>query len=222
MKNFESNDELKQKKAIIMRQIINKVKDSKHKKVKIIYLTENDEYIDESEITLAQKKTLDKDYTLMRKVIPPYLMLCHHKEIIESYLEKLTMTERGYILSLMYKIDITGKVRYGDNVQQYCRNYQDLAKALGVSYNTIKQNLIPKLRENDIIRTVTINKSTYKTTYISFNPILIVSGGYWDRWEVIIWFDELMKHKLLTLEEIKSITGLTEDEILNEREKYSK
>lgn len=222
MKNFESNDELKQKKAIIMKQIINKVKDSKHKKVKIIYLTENDEYIDESEITLAQKKTLDKDYTLMRKVIPPYVMMCKHKEIIESYLEKLTMTERGYILSLMYKIDITGKVRYGDNVQQYCRNYQDLAKALGVSYNTIKQNLIPKLKDNDIIRTVTINKSAYKTTYIFFNPILIVSGGYWDRWEVIIWFDELMKHKLLTLEEIKSITGLTEDEILNEREKYSK
>ena len=52
--------------------------------------------------------------------------------------------------------------------------------------------------------------------------VLIVSGGYWDRWEVIIWFDELMKHELLTLEEVKSITGLTEDEILNEREKYTK
>lgn len=222
MKNFESNNELKQKKARIMKYIINKVKDSGHKKVKIIYLTEDDEYIDESEITLAQKKTLDKDYTLMRKVIPPYVMMCKKKDVIESYLENLTMTERGYILSLMYKIDITGKVRYGDNVQQYCRTYQDLAKALGVSYNTIKQNLIPKLKDNDIIRTVTISKSAYKTTYISFNPILIVSGGYWDRWEVIIWFDELMKHELLTLEEVKSITGLTEDEILNEREKYTK
>lgn len=97
-----------------------------------------------------------------------------------------------------------------------------MAKALEVSYNTIKQNLIPKLKDNDIIRTVTVSKSAYKTTYISFNPILIVSGGYWDSWEVIIWFDELMKHELLTLEEVKSITGLTEDEILNEREKYTK
>lgn len=222
MKNFESNAELKQKKAIIMKQIINKVKDSKHKKVKVIYLTENDEYIDESEITLAQKKTLDKEYTLMRKVIPPYVMLCKHKEIIESYLKTLTMAERGYILSLMYKIDITGKIRYGEHIQQYCRNYQDLAKALEVSYNTIKQNLIPKLKENNIVREVIVNKNLYKTTYISFNPILIVSGCYWDRWEVIIWFDELMKHNLLTLDEVKSITGLTEDEILNEREKYSK
>ena len=32
-----------------MKYIINKVKDSGHKKVKVIYLTEDDEYIDESE-----------------------------------------------------------------------------------------------------------------------------------------------------------------------------
>ena len=213
---------LKQKKAIIMKQIINNVKDYGLKKVKVVYFTEDDEYLDESEITLAQKKILDKDYTMMRKVIPPYLMLCHHKEIIESYLKDLTMAERGYVLTLIYKIDITGKIRYGEHNQQYCRDYQDLAKALNVSYNTIKQNLIPKLKTNNIIRTVTVNKNLYKTTYISFNPILIVSGGYWDRWEVIIWFDELMKHNLLTLDEIMKITELTEDEILYEREKYSR
>ena len=35
---------------------------------------------------------------------------------------------------------------------QYCRSWKDLSRVLGVSYNTIKQSLIPKIRKYDIIQ----------------------------------------------------------------------
>ena len=64
-----------------------------------------------------------------------------------------------------------------------------------------------------------MDKNIYRTSYISFNPILVVGGGYWDRWEVIIWYDELMKYNLLSMKKIKKITGLTEKQILEEKER---
>ena len=168
---------------------------------------------------MKDKLKLDKELNLIRKPKTPYNLFTRNKDIARQYLINLTPTEKGYLLDLMYNIDALGRVKYEDNISQYWRNYSDLAKVLNIAYDTLRRNLIPKLKANNIIRIVTVDKNIYRTSYISFNPILVVGGGYWDRWEVIIWYDELMKYNLLSMKKIKKITGLTEKQILEEKER---
>ena len=63
-----------------------------------------------------------------------------------------TTTEQGYLFDIIRKVDRFGRIKYGKNSMQYCRSWKDLSRVLGVSYNTIKQSLIPKIRKYDIIQ----------------------------------------------------------------------
>ena len=216
-----NNKELAQEKAIIMNKIIRGVKGCNEKIVTVKYYSEDGRDLGTQHITLEDKLKLDKEYKLPRKVVQPFNYMSKNEELLEQYTKNLTTTEIGYITKLSWKVDLYGRIKYGKNRNQYCRTYEDLAKVLEVSYNTLRQNLLPKLKENDILRVVIIDKNIYKTMYISFNPILLVGGGYWDRWEVIIWYDVLLKHKLITMKEAKEITGLTEKEITEEKDRLT-
>lgn len=216
-----TNKEIKQDKAIVINKIIRGVKDCEHKLVIAKLYSEDGKELGTQTITMKDKLKLDKELNLIRKPKTPYNLFTRNKDIARQYLINLTPTEKGYLLDLMYNIDALGRVKYGDNVSQYCRNYSDLAKVLNIAYDTLRRNLIPKLKANNIIRIVTVDKNIYRTSYISFNPILVVGGGYWDRWEVIIWYDELMKYNLLSMKKIKKITGLTEKQILEEKERLT-
>lgn len=216
-----NNKELKKEKAIIINKIIRGAKECKDKVVTVKYYSEDGECLGTQHISLEDKLTLDKEYKLPRKVVMPFNLTSKNPKLLDEYTKDLTTTEIGYITKLSWRVDLYGRIKYGDNINQYCRTYEDLAKVLEVSYNTLRQNLLPKLKSNNILRTVVIDKNTYKTMYVSFNPILLTGGGYWDRWEVIIWYDELMKHNLLTLKEVKKITGLSQFEILEEQEKLN-
>ena len=213
--------EIKQDKAIVINKIIRDVKDCEHKLVIAKLYSEDGKELGTQTITMKDKLKLDKELNLIRKPKTPYNLFTRNKDIAKQYLINLTPTEKGYLLDLMYNIDALGRVKYGDNVSQYCRNYSDLAKVLNIAYDTLRRNLIPKLKANNIIRIVTVDKNIYRTSYISFNPILVVGGGYWDRWEIIIWYDELMKYNLLSMKKIKKITGLTEKQILEEKERLT-
>ena len=216
-----TNKEIKQDKAIVINKIIRDVKDCEHKLVIAKLYSEDGKELGTQTITMKDKLKLDKELNLIRKPKTPYNLFTRNKDIAKQYLINLTPTEKGYLLDLMYNIDALGRVKYGDNVSQYCRNYSDLAKVLNIAYDTLRRNLIPKLKANNIIRIVTVDKNIYRTSYISFNPILVVGGGYWDRWEIIIWYDELMKYNLLSMKKIKKITGLTEKQILEEKERLT-
>lgn len=117
--------------------------------------------------------------------------------------------EKSYIFDLIRCIDAFGRIKYGDNYQQYCRTTEDFSKVINVSYGTLRKSLIPKLKKYDVIRTIKIEKGSgyIDEQFISFNPALVVNGVYWDRWTVLTWRDVIEEFKLLTNKEIKEIIG---------------
>ena len=95
-----------------------------------------------------------------------------------------TTTEKGYILTLLKKVDIKGRIKHGKNWQQYCRSWQDLSKALNSKYDTLRKNLIPKLKKYNIIRLEN------NTLYI--NPDIITVKNMEDKKYVILDHNENM------------------------------
>ena len=95
-----------------------------------------------------------------------------------------TTTEKGYILTLLKKVDIKGRIKYGKNWQQYCRSWRDLSKALNSKYDTLRKNLIPKLKKYNIIRLEN------NTLYI--NPDIITVKNMEDKKYVILDHNENM------------------------------
>lgn len=122
----------------------------------------------------------------------------------EKYLKHFTRTEKGYLFDLFRRVDSFGRIKYGENYQQYCREVEDFSKVLDTSYDTIRRTLIPKLKKYDLIRTVTIKKGSgyIDETFISFNPILVANGVYWDRWSLNVWLDVVREFSLLSEKEI--------------------
>lgn len=147
------------------------------------------------------------------KKIPktPYIKLSAKGEnIVENkYLKNFSRTEKGYLFDLFRSVDSYGRIKYGENYQQYCRNMEDFAKVLDTSYETLRRSLIPKLKKYDLIRVVDIKKGSGYTdeTYISFNPVLITNGVYWDRWTLITWLDVVKEFELLSSKNINNILG---------------
>lgn len=172
-----------------------------------VYDNETGELL-ESQIPIF-KKDYDKDKGIIKLALEPFLRVSMHKELEKKYYNNFTPTERGYLFDLLRNIDSLGRIKYGKNYQQYCRKFEDISKVLNVSYNTIKQTLIPKMKKYDIIRIVTIEKGYEYTNdkYIGFNPILAINGVTWDRWTVIVWKDVIEEFNILTDSQIKRILG---------------
>lgn len=63
-----------------------------------------------------------------------------------------TIVEKGRLFGLIRHVDIsTRRIKYGDNVQQYCRTWKDLENVLNCSYSTLKQKFIKKIKDKKLI-----------------------------------------------------------------------
>lgn len=207
-----TNKEIAKNKAVATKNIVEKIQNLPTTDLKIVYTTVDGEYLDELYISKESNKEISREYRLIKKVVKPYSILSKAK-FSKDLLQDFSKTDKGHILDLMVNIDALGRIKYGENYQQYCRNFEDLAKSLNISYDTFRKSLLPKLIKNDLIRTLEIQKSYGKIKYVSFNPAIISGGGYYDRWTVLVWSDVILEHSLLTDKEIKSITGLSDKEI---------
>lgn len=183
---------------------------------------------DTGELLDTEIPIFKKDYKylakgIMKHPIKPYIYLSSvgqkGDEIGMDYFNNFTRTEKGYLFDLFRHIDSFGRIKYGANYQQYCRKIEDLCKVLDALYDTLRKTLIPKMRKYDLIRTITIKKGHEfaDESYISFNPILVTNGVFWDRWTLITWRDVVEKYKLLTHKEIEKILDC-EEMIVQERE----
>lgn len=142
-----------------------------------------------------------------KRSLEPFIRIAGlNSKIEEKYYSNFSVNEQGYLFGIMRSIDAFGRIKYGENYQQYCRDFKDLAKVLNVSYNTFK-SLIPKIKKYDIVRTVTIEKGHEyaNEVFISFNPALALNGVYWDRWTLIVWEDVVRDYKMLTDTQINKI-----------------
>lgn len=95
-----------------------------------------------------------------------------------------TTTEQGYLFDIIRKVDRFGRIKYGKNSMQYCRKWQDLSRVLNSKYDTLRKNLIPKLKKYNII------KLENNTLYI--NPNIITVKNMEDKKYVILDHNENM------------------------------
>lgn len=203
-------------KSRIIKKVLSEVKDYEHKYINCVLIGENGEYIGEYLMTNKEKDILissKENNKYLRKVCPPFSSISKNSKIIKEYIDIFTQLERGYLLNLMLKIDAFGRIKCGDNFQQYCRSYEDLAKAVGISYSTFRRNFLPKLKSNDIIREINIKNSYDTERYISFNPALVTGGNFYDRLEILVWKDIILKYQLLTEKQVKEI--LKDDNLID-------
>lgn len=149
-----------------------------------------------------------KDYeseTIMPKTLSPFIRVSVNKLIDKEYYSHFSDAECWCIQKLIRAMDTKGRIKYGDNYQQYCRDDKDLAKVMGRKYDAIKNKFLPKLYKHDIIR-VTVNNYT-ETSYISVNPLLAVNGGDLQSDFAQCWIDILRDYGLNTERDLKRVMG---------------
>ncbi|MGL5713601.1 MAG: HNH endonuclease [Paraclostridium sp.] len=131
----------------------------------------------------------------------PFIRINCNLNITEKYLKELTQSEKGNLYDIICRLDSFGRIKYGDNYQQYCRNYQDLSKVLDVNYNTFRKRLLPKLKSNNIIRI----SNRRDGEYVTLNPLIAINGKEWDKEEVLTWIDVIVEHNLISTYQINNI-----------------
>ena len=205
---MKTNEEILKEKRKAMAIIIKKAKEYQLKQVLVTYTSEDGEYLGEQLISLDLLHKATKKLNLARQVVKPFSIVS--EAVYNHYMQHFTQAEKGNFLDLVVRVDAFGRIKYGDAWIQYCRTPKDFEKILGISYDSLRKSFIPKLIKYDIIRTVIVKKSYGDQEYVSFNPALVSGGGYWDRWSLIIWWDILEEHKLVSLEDLMGVTGFTD------------
>lgn len=195
------------KKETRNQKILNHIKNSVPSDKKIVLLTISDPStgeIWEENIPMFKSDVIEGYKGETKIPLKPYLRLSLNKDISDTYLSHFTQAEKGSIYDLIMSVDCLGRLKYGDNYQQYCRNFEDIAYLLGMKYDTFRKKFLPKLKEHNIIRSIEISKGKSDVIrYVSFNPALAMNGVYWDRWTILIWEDVIRKHNLLTDDQIR-------------------
>lgn len=192
------------RKEVILNHIANNIPLGKKLVLIDVYDADTGEILEE-QVPIFKKDIVNKG--VFMKNLEPYVRMSSNKILKDKYYDHFTRTEKGYLMELFLSVDGFGRIKYGDNYQQYCRKVEDLAKVLNVSYETIRKPLIAKMKKFDIIRTVTIKKGQdyMDEEFISFNPLLLMNGVYWDRWTVFTWQDVIKEYSLLTDKQIKRV-----------------
>ncbi len=192
------------RKEVILNHIVNNVPSGKKLVLIDVYDADTGEILEE-QVPIFKKDIVNKG--VFMKNLEPYVRMSSNKILKDKYYDHFTRTEKGYLMELFLSVDGFGRIKYGDNYQQYCRKVEDLSKVLNVSYETIRKPLIAKMKKFDIIRTVVIKKGQdyMDEEFISFNPLLLMNGVYWDRWTVFTWQDVIKEYSLLTDKQIKRV-----------------
>ena len=205
---MKTNEEILKDKKKAMAVIIRKAKEYQLKQVLVTYTSEDGEYLGEQLKSLDLLHKDPKKLNLARQVVNPFSIVS--EAVYNHYMQHFTQAEKGNFLDLIVRVDAFGRIKYGDTWLQYCRTPKDFEKILGTSYDSLRKSFIPKLIKYDIIRTVIVKKSYGDQEYVSFNPALVSGGGYWDRHSLIVWWDVLEAHNLVSLEDLMSVTGFTD------------
>lgn len=216
---MRKNIEINKTKEKVLNPIKDKIKELPIGDFKVIFVNENGEYVDEIFVSKDTNKIIKRQLGFTRKVVEPYSSITK-SELYEKYFGDLPKVDKSYILDLLPKIDAYGRIKYGKAYTQYCREFTDIAKALNVPYETLRKGFIPRLTKKDIVRVIPIKRSWGTEQFISFNPALITGGGYYDRWQVLIWYDIILKYNLLSLKDIQDIVGFSDGEIKDIVEKF--
>lgn len=162
------------------------------------------------EVLIDEDECLKKDFIRKyrgekRKMIDNYALTSINSDRWNEYAKGFTPTEKGYLFELMIKIDSIGRIKYGKNNMQYCRDKRDLAKLLNITERTVK-DLYRKFSKADILREIRITKGgEVNSQFILFNPTLSMNGVYWDRLSTMVWKDIILKEGFLTEKQIDKI-----------------
>ena len=154
----------------------------------------------------VNKKVIEDDRMLRKsKCAQPYFTCTSNKKIREIFLEPLGNADFRRVSDLMYSIDIYGRLKYGDNIKQYCRSYEDIGKIVKLDGKPL-QRFIKTIRDLQIIRIITVDKGCNgQEQFISFNPAIAVNGVYWDRELSRIWVDIIKEYNLLPDKVLKKL-----------------
>lgn len=150
-------------------------------------------------------KFLIKECWRKDNCLVPFIKLSANPIIDRDYFSKLGDADFRRVINLMRKIDAFGRIKYGDNIQQYCRNIDDLNTILNMSEKNFYK-FKKTLKDTDLIRVVSIDKNQLGIQqYITFNPAVVMNGKFFDRFTIITWGDVIEKYGLLTKQQISKI-----------------
>lgn len=147
------------------------------------------------------------------KTLTPFVRMSI-SDYINEKIDALPQKTQAQVFKIVRSIDIFGRIKHGENYQQYCRTFNDLLKIDGInvgesapSIRSFKKYLL----QIDIIREIVVNDNKY----IVFNPIfacsgreisiiqwmafrdVIISSGFVNEKQIEIMDDELAKNGVL-------------------------
>lgn len=199
-------DEYKTRNQMIMNEInrvmVNVV--GCESKIKFIDIcdSETGEILEES-IPVNKKVMNSKD--VKGNCAKPFVRCTLNKLVLDRYLRPLGNADFRRVYELIFSLDAFGRIKYGENIQQYCRNYEDIGKIVDLNGRQL-QRFIKNIRDLQIIRVVTIDKALLGTEqYITINPAIAVNGVFFDRLTAWTWYDVIQEFKLLSSTDLRYI-----------------
>ncbi|MGL6131947.1 MAG: hypothetical protein ACRCZ9_10075 [Fusobacteriaceae bacterium] len=144
------------------------------------------------------------------KTIAPFVRYSVSKYAKEK-LSKLSPATRDRLLYGMFgRLDVFGRIKYGDNYEEYCRSFEDLMKIQELNINTIAtlKKFRLELANADIIRFVSFSHGDY----IVLNPGIVVNGKSITKAQYLAFKDIIIENFLLEDEEIIRMNILIEQD----------
>ncbi|MGL5458129.1 MAG: hypothetical protein ACRDBY_00780 [Cetobacterium sp.] len=173
-------------------------------KVKFVTIIDDDtgEILDER-IPVNKKKLGEK--IIKGNCAEPYARCTLNKEVINRYLDPLGNADFRRVHQLISSLDAFGRLKYGSNLQQYCRTFEDIGLIVGLNGKPLAK-FIKIMRELQIIRVVIVDKASLGKDYnISVNPAIAVNGVFFDRATTFVWLDVIKEFELLSDKDINHI-----------------
>ncbi|MGL4425926.1 MAG: hypothetical protein ACRCZ0_02085 [Cetobacterium sp.] len=137
----------------------------------------------------------------------PYARYTINEEVTVRYLDPLGSADFRRVHKLIRSIDSFGRMKYGNNLQQYCRTYDDVGRIIELDGRQLSR-FIKTIRDAQIIRVVSVDKALLGVTqYITLNPAIAINGSFYDRFTVFSWLDVIQEYDLLPEKIIKKIIG---------------
>lgn len=139
----------------------------------------------------------------------PYVRNTLNKEVINKYLNPLGNADFRRVYDLIYSLDAFGRLKYGENLLQYCRSFDDIGNIVNLDGRQLSR-FIKTIRDLQIIRVVVIDKAILGQEFvISINPAIAVNGVFFDRFTTLTWLDVIKQYKLLPDKTLNHILGGT-------------
>ncbi|MGL5711915.1 hypothetical protein [Cetobacterium sp.] len=146
------------------------------------------------------KKNIILKKGVVNKTMEPFTRVSKN-QIVDEIVDSLPTKDQARLYKLIRMLNTKNRISYGTGPNQVCKDWNDLIKIKELdltdrTLKTFRQNLMKK----DIIREITTNQGK---KYIIMNPLFVVNGKYFDPIVFIFFKDVIVKHEILTSDEIK-------------------